>query len=134
MQDDDVEVRSSNIHDRGLFARRTFAPGEIVLRWDTSQIVPTSDLSSLPDELRRYTHPLDEQHSIIVQPPERFVNHSCNNNTEVRSFCDVAIRSIAVGDEITSDYGSDGSGVSFDCACQSVNCRKRIGATSPRQT
>jgi SET domain-containing protein len=127
MTTENVEIRQSGIQGRGLFALRTFAPGDIVLRWDTSHTIPSDKLFSLSEEERRYTHPLDEQRTLIVQPPERFVNHSCSNNTEVRDFCDVAISRIEVGEEITSDYGSDGSGVSFKCLCGTENCRGMIG-------
>jgi SET domain-containing protein len=126
MRTDDVEVRESKIQGLGLYALRAFESGEIVLRWDLSHTIPAEQLPSLSEQDRRYTHPLDEQRILIVQPPERFVNHSCSNNSEVRNFSDVAIRRIEAGEEITSDYGSDGSGVSFDCACASPNCRRRI--------
>ncbi len=122
-----VEIRSSQIEGRGLYALRNFAPGEIVLRWDVSQLIAKDLLESLPREERRYLHPFDERCLMIVQPPERYVNHSCNNNTEVRDFCDVAIRPIATGEEITSDYGADGSGSKFVCRCGAENCRGVIG-------
>jgi uncharacterized protein len=127
MTTEGVEVRQSRIHGKGLYALRAFAPGEVVLRWNLSQTITREELASLPPDELRYTHPLDNERVLIVQPPERFVNHSCNNNTEVREFCDVAIVSIACGDEITSDYGSDGSAVSFECQCGSTNCRGVIG-------
>jgi uncharacterized protein len=128
MTTEEVEVRQSGIQGRGLYALRAFEPGDVVLRWDTSYTVPSDNLLSFSEDERRYMHPLDEQRTMIVQPPERFVNHSCSNNTEVRDFCDVAIRRIEVGEEITSDYGSDGSGVSFKCKCGSENCRGMIGS------
>lgn len=123
----DVEVRDSGIQGRGLYALRDFNVGDVVLRWDLSHTISTGDLAQMSVDERRYTHPLDDDKTIIVQPPERFVNHSCNNNTEVRDFCDIAIEIIRVGDEITSDYGTDGSVVQFDCLCGSENCRGRIG-------
>ena len=122
-----VEIRPSQIEGQGLYALRNFAPGEIVLRWDVSQLIARELLDSLPPEERRYVHPFAERHIMIVQPPERYVNHSCNNNTEVRDFCDVAIRPIAAGEEITSNYGSDGSGSKFVCRCGAENCRGVIG-------
>ena len=128
MTTEEVEVRQSGIQGRGLYALRTFEPGDVVLRWDTSHTVPSNNLLAFSEDERRYMHPLDEQRTMIVQPPERFVNHSCSNNTEVQDFCDVAIRRIEVGEEITSDYGSDGSGVSFKCKCGSENCRGMIGS------
>jgi SET domain-containing protein len=124
---DDVEIRKSKIQGQGLYARRIFEPGEVVLRWDCSQTLTSDQLAQLTKEERRYTHPLDSERTMIVQPPERFVNHSCENNTEVRDFSDVAIRRIEIGEEITSDYGTDGSGVSFDCLCGSDDCRQVIG-------
>jgi SET domain-containing protein len=127
MTTEGVEVRQSRTQGKGLYASKAFAPGEVVLRWDLSKTISREQLASLsPDELR-YTHPLDNERVLIVQPPERFVNHSCNNNTEVRDFCDVAIVPIECGDEITSDYGSDGSAVSFECQCGCTNCRGVIG-------
>jgi len=124
---DDVEVRESGIQGRGLYALREFNAGDLVLRWDLSHTIPNEQVPLLTEAERRYTHPLDDKRTLIVQPPERFVNHSCRNNTEVRNFCDVALSRIEVGEEITSDYGSDGSGVRFDCLCGSDNCRGLIG-------
>ena len=122
-----VEIRQSKIQGQGLYARRIFEPGEVVLRWDCSHTLTSDQLAQLTEEERRYTHPLDNERTMIVQPPERFVNHSCDNNTGVRGFCDVAIRRIEIGEEITSDYGSDGASVSFECLCGSDVCRKVIG-------
>ena len=127
MSSAEVEICESQIQGRGLYAKRAFDPGEIVLRWDLSQTIPNEQVSLLSEEERRYTHPLDEDRTLIVQAPERFVNHSCDGNTEVRDFCDVAIRRIESGDEITSDYGLVGAAVRFQCNCGSVRCRKVIG-------
>lgn len=127
MSSADVEIRHSQIHSHGLYAKRAFDQGEIVLRWDLSNTIPTEELSELTEEERRYTHPLDEHRTLIVQSPERFVNHSCEGNTEVRDFCDVAVRRIEIDEEITSDYGLVGAAVRFECKCGSVKCRKIIG-------
>lgn len=124
----DVDVRTSSIHGSGLYALRSFEPDEIVLRWDLSHIIPSEELQTLSEKERRYTHPLDENRILIIQPPERFVNHSCNNNTVVRDFCDVAVRPIMPGDEITSDYSADGSGSAFTCSCGEENCRGTVTA------
>ena len=127
MTSDDVEVRPSRIQGRGLYALRGFTPGEVVLRWNVSHRISSGALNLLSEDERRYIHPFSDNEMIIVQPPERFVNHSCDNNTVVVNFSDVAIASIAAGDEITSDYGSDGAAISFKCACGSLNCRGTVG-------
>ena len=126
MTNADIEARPSLIHGMGLFARKAFEPGEIVLGWDLSRLIPKDEFALLSPAEQHYTHPLDEERLILVQPPERFVNHSCNNNTEVRNFCDVAIRRISPGEEITSNYSSDGSGSKFVCSCASENCRASV--------
>jgi SET domain-containing protein len=128
----DVEVRESTIDGMGVFALRDFEAGEIVLHWDVSIIIATEELDQLPESERKYTHIFDENKIMIVRPPERFVNHSCNNNTEVQDFCDIALRHIAPGEEITSDYSSDGSESNFICSCKAENCRGGIGNFSPK--
>jgi hypothetical protein len=123
----DVELRPSLIHQRGVFALRAFKRGDVVLRWDVSQRVAADEVASLDAAHRAYLHPYDATTLVMVQSPERFVNHSCDHNTEVRGFSDVAIRDIAPGEEITSNYETDGAGVVFECRCGSPSCRKRIG-------
>jgi len=124
----DVEVRKSGIQGTGLFACRAFKAGDVVLQWKLEKKIDATELSSLDFEERTYLHPLDEHTYAILQPPERFVNHSCNNNTVVRNLCDIAVRDIQVGEEITSDYSSSDSGdQSFQCACGAPNCRKFFG-------
>jgi hypothetical protein len=122
-----VEVRRSPIHGVGVYARRAFEAGEVVLRWDTSRRLTAGEAASLPEEERRYTHPFDDGTTLLMQPPERYVNHSCDNNTAVRDFCDVAVRRISEGEEVTSDYSADGSGSRFVCSCGAGNCRGVVG-------
>ena len=122
-----VEIKRSPIHGTGVFALKAFAPGEIVLQWNISQLITEKELELLPVGERQYTHPFDEDKIIVVQSPERFVNHGCDNNTIIRNFCDVATRHILPGEEITGDYSSDGGGKKFICTCGSENCRGRIG-------
>lgn len=119
----EVEVRPSPIHGRGLFALRPFRAGDTVLRWNLSCILSGAEAAALPASKRVYTHPFEGGRVILIQPPERYVNHSCDSNTFVRDFSDVALRDIAAGEEITSDYSSDGSGSKFACTCGAANCR-----------
>jgi uncharacterized protein len=122
----EVEVKASRIHGRGVFARRAFRAGDVVLRWDVSYTLSREDVALLSDQERKYTHPFDAEQSILVQAPERYVNHSCDNNTVVRDFSDIALRDIAAGEEITSDYSLDGSGSNFNCSCGAENCRGQV--------
>jgi uncharacterized protein len=123
----DVIVKPSRIHARGVFAARAFVRGEVVVRWDVSRRIAKSDIDSLDAAERPYVHPYDAVSLVLVQSPERFVNHSCDHNTEVVDFADVAIRDIAAGEEITSNYETDGARLRFECGCGSPSCRQRIG-------
>ena len=85
-----VGIRRSGIDGQGVFALRPFNAGEVVLRWDVSRRVPRGEVSGLPDIEKKYLHPYDADSLVVVQPPERYVNHSCENNTEVRDFSDIS--------------------------------------------
>jgi len=122
-----VEIGSSAIHGCGLFATRSYEPGDVVLTWDLSHLITKEQFASLSEQERKYTHPFDENRMVLIQSPERFVNHSCDNNIAVQDFCDVAIRYVLVGEEITSNYAADGSGSQFVCSCGSRLCRGTVG-------
>ncbi len=125
----DVVVKQSGIHGRGVYALRAFRIGEIVLAWDTSKRVSARNAASMSGSDSFYLHPYDPATWFVVQSPECFVNHSCGNNTEARGFADVAVRNIATSEEITSNYETDGAGLSFVCHCGSPGCRGIIEAT-----
>lgn len=57
-----------------------------------------------------------------MQPPERYINHSCYANTVVVGQSDVASRDIPPNTEITSDY-IDIETENFECNCGAVNSR-----------
>lgn len=119
----DIVIGSSNISGRGVFARRAFRKGEIVLRWDVSQKIRRDNIDSLPLEQRHFLNPFDDEFFVLLGEPERYVNHSCANNTRVEEFTDLAVRDILPGEEITSDYRSGGAVVDFVCCCGAPNCR-----------
>jgi len=122
-----TEIGPSRSHGFGVFALRSFRPGEVVLAWDTSVRVSRENAEHLTDSDKVYLHPYDSSSYILVQAPERYVNHSCEHNTEVHNFCDIAIRPIHIGDEILSNYETDGADLSFTCNCGSAKCRGLIG-------
>ena len=119
---EDIEVRKSPISGMGIFAKRIFQVGEVVQRWKTDQLVPKNKLEQVSTEDRHYLLEFDAQNFFIVQTPERYINHSCNPNTRIGDYCDVATRIIEIGEEITSDY-IDSPFMPFQCCCGSANCR-----------
>lgn len=119
-----VIVRKSGINKKGVFAGKNFRKGEVVLKWNF-RILTKSEVGRLPKRLKRDIDRVGENRYILHQPPERFLNHSCEPNTKAKSNCDIAVRNIKKGEEITSDYGK-GILTPFKCRCGSKNCRKMI--------
>ena len=130
MRTDQVIVANSNIDGRGVFAARNFHKGEIVLQWDTSHILTKDEFGQLSDKDQEYVAFKDGRY-VAMQEPEKYVNHSCEANTEPKGFSDVAARDIQKGGEITSDYSKDmPPGMEIVCHCRSKGCKKVIKETS----
>jgi len=119
-----IIVKKSKINKKGVFAERNFKKGEVVLKWNP-KILEKSEIEKIKDNQKHYLYKIDKNKYYLMQPPEKFVNHSCEANTQVKNNCDVAVRNIKKGEEITSDYGKDGL-VSFKCKCDNKNCRNVI--------
>src|SRR5512138_1561766 len=98
-----VIVRESPIHGRGVFAARRIETGEIVIE-GCRRVLTDEALAALPAEERRFLAVMDGQ-TILMTPPSRFVNHSCEPNARGTNRADVAIRAIDAGEEVTVDYG-----------------------------
>jgi SET domain-containing protein len=107
-----------------VFAARDFKKGEVVLKWNP-KILEKSEIEKIKDNQKYYLYKVDKNKYYLMQPPEKFVNHSCEANTQAKNSCDVAVRNIRKGEEIVSNYGKGGF-VSFECKCNSKNCRSAI--------
>jgi predicted PhzF superfamily epimerase YddE/YHI9 len=120
-QDVDFEIKDSHIQGKGVFAKRKINKGETVFEWHP-KVLTIKQAQELPkEELDHYTYP-DGESILWMQPPERFVNHSCDANTKIVGRSDVANRDIHPGEEITSDY-LDSETENFTCGCGVTNCR-----------
>jgi len=122
----DVVVKESSIKGRGVFATRTFRKGEKVLQWNLQIVAHPDDISSVPHDEQKYLAPYGSQF-VLLQEPERYVNHSCDANTESRNGADVAVRDISAGEEITANYVKEGSpNQDFICKCGAKVCVGRV--------
>ncbi len=140
-----LRVVRSAVHGYGVVAERRFARGEVVIRAegfiytedetfdDTYALVlPTDDLPGMPGELIFY--------DLVDQ--SRWINHSCEPNTEVESALDpetgrpaawwVALRDIEPGEELFYDYAFVGS-VAEPCGCGAAACRGLIVDPDPAE-
>jgi len=121
-----VEVRPCAL-GRGLFARRAFGPGDLILRLDgprygRSDPIHATEAGANLLQTGRRTY-------ILLHPPAVFVNHSCDPNAGVMDNRRlVAIRTIAPGEEITFDYSTtmDEDFWTLECRCGAANCRGRV--------
>jgi len=126
-----VRVAESPIHGRGVFAVDPLKPGEIVLKIDDSRVVTEADpLDPEKGEQEHHCDYLAGGKTVLMQEPERFINHGCDPNVFVRTVAGdryvVALKEIRPGDEITYDYCLNGDGdTEWFCRCGSPACRKR---------
>ncbi len=139
---DGLRVVKSAIHGYGVVTTRPFKAGDTVCFGDGvlyredddfndtyALILPVED-SGMPGE--SYFWDLADQ--------TRWFNHSCAPNTDVQSKWDaeagvprawwVALRDIAVGEEITYDYAFVADAAEI-CACGAATCRGLIVDDAP---
>lgn len=77
----------------------------------------------MPEEEKHYTSKENGKY-FLFPSPERYVNHSCNENTNPKNKCDIAIKNIKKGEEITTDYKKDDvPNLNMRCNCGSKNCK-----------
>lgn len=120
----DLEVRESKIEGKGVFALRDFRKGERVVEWGKRKELTQAELQSLSEDMRmRYTSTVGGK-KLLSGEPMRFVNHSCNPNTNPKDNGDVALRDIRPGEEITSQY-KDFEAEGATCKCGAENCKRQ---------
>jgi len=103
-EDENVVVKESEIEGFGLFAKRDFEIGEVILHWNPKKLTD-SDIEKLTeDEKKRYMNTLEDGTKVLMGIPERYVNHSDTPNTKPEGQTDIATRDIQAGEEITSSY------------------------------
>ena len=130
-----VEFRRSEIAGRGVFARRQFRPGDLVVAYAPKQRrVDVRDPEATAAAETKLTL-LSEQRFVIIPdttaPGGWLCNHSCDPNAAI--FSDGAgriecTRPIAPGEEVTIFYGwvSHNDPQRDPCRCGAPRCRGTI--------
>ena len=103
----DVVIGKGNLSGRGIFAYRDFKKGEVVIKYSLKPLTE-DEFKKLSKIEKNFTH----NHFGVIylySIPERYVNHSSNPNTiqDLKNKCDVAIKNIKKGKEITTDATKD---------------------------
>jgi len=121
-----IIIKKSKISGQGVFAGKSFKKGQIILRWKKNKLLSKGQLNKLPRREKIYVIHYEKNKYLLMQPPERYVNHSCEPNTYTKNYRDVALKFIKEGEEITSCYSSAENLVKFRCHCGGKKCKKFI--------
>jgi len=127
---DKTEVRSSDIQGKGVFATVDILKGDSILKMDDTHVI--TDGTKLTEYQKEYECDwLGDGKTILMQAPEKHINHSCSPNTYAKTINGVrtvvAMKDIKSGEEITYDYAINGYYDSdTPCCCRSINCRGTI--------
>lgn len=116
-----IYLKKSKIDKTGVFASRDFKKGDTVLKWNP-KIINESEIKKLSKGEAKYILTEANNAVLLMQPPERYINHSCDSNTLPKNHSDVATKDIRIGEEITTNYDR-GVVVSFKCNCGSNQCK-----------
>lgn len=123
-----VEIRSSGIDNKGMFAKEHIYPSEIV--YIKGGHILTRDELFSSTVINSYLPISDDYFIGAVSAEEEsmvklYNNHSCDPNCGLRGeITFIAIRDIFPGEELTVDYAFiDNEEYSFECNCGSPKCR-----------
>lgn len=125
-----VEAKASNISGTGVIAQQGYRTGDVVLWIDDSRVVDAEHPLGDADDPRHCDY-LEAGKVVLMGVPERYINHSCDPNTFVKTQngrrAVLALRDIAPGEEITYDHCINGSGATvWTCHCGARSCRQEI--------
>lgn len=127
-----VEFRDRSIAGRGVFAKRRFKPGDVIVPYAPKQRrIDVDDPEAALAAESKLTL-LSERWTVIIPdtsvPGGWLCNHSCNPNAAIFSDREGRIqctRPIAPGEEVTIFYGwvTQGDAARDPCLCGSARCR-----------
>lgn len=115
----------------GSIATEPISAGEVVAAFG-GRCVTRDEFDLLPPSQQVRSLQIDEHLYMAGTPepePADFINHSCEPNCALTgTVVLVAMRDIAVGDELGYDYATtDGSNYDeFECVCGSALCRGKV--------
>jgi uncharacterized protein len=124
-----VYVRTSAVHGDGGFAVREITAGTRIIEYVGRKITKAESLKRCEAD-NAYIFTLDAEHDLdgdVEWNPARFINHSCAPNCEAElengHIWIVALRDIAVGEELSFNYGYDLADYrEHPCRCSTPEC------------
>jgi hypothetical protein len=125
--DENITRNPAGTKGVGTFAVRDIESGELVYSFPRGRFVVGKDLASVAEADKKWVDKIGPDTYEIIEPPARYLNHSCDPNILETDRVGYALRDIKAGEEITVDYEAiKYVGPAFECCCRSRNCRKRI--------
>jgi SET domain-containing protein len=132
-----IEVRSSHVHGRGVFATKRIRKNTRIIQY-TGKRVTWESVPDDSDDPHTFLFGLDDG-ALVIDPTiggndARWINHSCDPNCEAieedgRVFI-YALRDIRPGEELSYDYRLEvdepvtrEKEAESRCSCGSSNCR-----------
>ena len=124
-----LDLRTSGIDGRGMFARTEIFAGDRIIEYTGERISKEESIRRC-SEGNNYVFHINEEFDLdgsIESNLARFINHSCAPNAEAELEDDriwiIASRNIAPGEEITFNYGYDLDDYrAHPCKCGALNC------------
>ena len=111
-----TELRPSAIHGLGAFLLEPVAKGSVVWRFDSrvDRVYSPTEIQSLPEHVQEYLRTYSTWHQqsglfVLCGDNGRYFNHSTEPSTVSNGISfgeDHALRDLAVGEELTSDYAT----------------------------
>lgn len=131
-----IEVRSSGIHNTGVFAAEDIPPETFIIEYVGERIgAEEADRREIENDKVRVTYifEVDEYNYIdgaVGGNESKYINHSCDPNCSIeregKRVMIFSARLIKKGEELTYDYCYDKSCYEEKCHCKSHNCRGHI--------
>lgn len=137
-----IEVRTSPIEGKGLFAKAPFKKGEEFVV--TTDEEPYDEKIYTDEEFKKFTEWCiangkewdavsngDGTHTAAISDREKhpgnYGNHSCDPNVAGSNGGLIALRDIETGEEITIDYAQfSAKDWSMKCNCGAANCKGEV--------
>jgi uncharacterized protein len=131
----DVEVRTSDIAGRGLFARVPIPAATVVSRLG-GRLVDSETLRELIEGSEEFVDSIvvDEDEHLLLSPGSnnRFGNHACDPNLGwVDEYSLETLRDLAADEELLTDYATSTVEATYllRCHCDSYRCRQMVEGT-----
>ncbi len=117
-------------HGFGSFVIEPIHAGELLVIWG-GLVMPEDAFMKLDEHTRSISLQIEDGYFLASVGPDKsdYFNHSCDPNGGLRGANNlVAMRDIAVGEEVTFDYAMSDSAPydQFECGCGTVSCRGKV--------